>query len=263
MIKSAKYICVVLFLIIQYSNLVAQSSTSKKVPNLTTFDEKPVHFGFIIGFNTMNFTIHHSGYYDADAATPDVGDDVPMYTEVLDLTPGINLGIVSSFRLRKNLNLRILPGISFGQRNLTYTYNDGNRNTEIDNPIVNATSNRDINEPLKIKSTFIEMPILLKYGSDRMHNIKPYVVAGINPRFDLAKNKQDRMLLRNMDLYYEFGVGFDSYLNFFRLSTELKISIGMADVLNHDGTGDAVDYRYTQSIDKLTSRIFVLSFFFE
>ena len=263
MIKSAKYICVVLLVIMLCSNLLAQSSTSKKVPNLTTFDEKPIHFGFIIGFNTMNFTIHHSGYYDESNSTADVGDDVPMYTEVLDLTPGINLGIVSSFRLSKNLNLRILPGISFGQRNLTYTYSDGNPETEIDNPIASATSSRDIDDPLKIKSTFLEMPVLLKYGSDRMHNIKPYVVAGINPRFDLAKNKQDRMLLRNMDLYYEFGVGFDSYLNYFRLSTELKISIGLADVLNHEGTGEAIDYRYTQAIDKMTSRIFVLSFYFE
>ncbi len=256
MIKN-KLIYLLPLLLVLFVDLSAQSTSKKKVPNLTTFDEKRIHFGFIIGFNTMNFNIQHSSARTAE------NDDVAMYAEVLDLTPGINLGIVSSLRLRKNLNLRVLPGISFGQRNLTYIYNDKNPETVNDNPNHNSTSSVDMADPLQIKSTYIEMPIMLKYGSDRMHNFKPYIVAGINPRFDLAKNKQDRMLLKNMDLYYEVGVGFDSYLNYFRLSTEFKISIGTMDILDHNGTGEIEDLKYTQAIDKLTSRIFVLSFYFE
>ncbi len=256
MIKQFKYI-VFLGLIAFLSVCASAQKTNKKVPNLTTFDEKKIHFGFIIGFNTMNFSVRHTGVSNSN------NNGVPMYAEVLDLTPGINLGIVSSLKLRKNLNLRVLPGISFGQRNLTYIYNDGNPETLNDNPTPSATSSVDMADPLQIKSTFLEMPIMLKYGSDRMHNFKPYLVAGINPRFDLAKNKQDRMLLKNLDLYYEVGVGFDSYLNYFRLSTELKISIGTMDVLDHKGTGDILDAKYTEAIDKLTSRIFVLSFYFE
>lgn len=88
-------------------------------------------------------------------------------------------------------------------------------------------------------------------------------MAGINPRYDLAKKNQSGVVLNALDFYYEFGAGFDSYLNYFRLSTELKVSIGMRDVLNHDGTGESLDMPYTQAIDKLTSRIFVLSFYFE
>ncbi len=256
MTKQLRYLFF-LFLVSLMCVSASAQSTTKKVPNLTSFDEKKIHFGFIIGFNTMNFTVRHTGARTVE------NDNVPMYAEVLDLTPGINLGIVSSLRLRKNLNLRVLPGISFGQRNLTYTYNDGNPETIMDNPNPNATTSLDMADPLQIKSTFLEMPIMLKYGSDRMHNFKPYLVAGINPRFDLAKNKQDRMLLKNLDFYYEVGVGFDSYLNYFRLSTEFKISIGTLDVLDHNGTGDIEDIKYTQAIDKLTSRIFVLSFYFE
>jgi hypothetical protein len=216
-------------------------SAKKKVPNLPAFDEKLIHFGFIVGFNTMNFTILNSG-----AATEE-NDYNPRYAEVLDLTPGINLGIVTSLRLCRNLNLRVLPGISFGQRNISYIDQEGN----------------DDYESLMIKSTFLEMPILLKYGADRMHNAKPYLVAGVNPRYDLAKNEQDGLVLKKMDLYYEFGIGFDSYLNYFRLSTELKMSIGIRDILDHDGTGESLDMPYTQAIDKMTSRIFVLSFYFE
>ncbi len=243
-------------LIIKYSNLkhlffivllivvslsVQGQSKKKKVPNLSTFDQKPLHFGFLIGINTMDFSILHSG-----AATAENGNN-PIYAEVESLTPGINLGIVSSLRLNKNFNLRVLPGISFGQRNISYIDAEGNKE----------------DEPLQIKSTFIEMPILIKYNSARISNYKPYLVAGINPRYDLAKSKQDGLSLNKLDLYYEVGFGIDSYLNYFRFTTEFKISIGLRDVLDHEGTGDMVDLPYTQAIDKMTSRIFVLNFYFE
>lgn len=241
MIFKLKHIFVFFLVLILVESVFAQSFSKKKVPNLPAFDEDPIHFGFLIGVNTMNFSIRHTG------AVTEGNDYKARYAEVLDLTPGINLGIVTSLKLRKNLNLRVLPGISFGQRNLSYIDEDGNVDEEV----------------LQIKSTYIEMPIMLKYGSDRMHNAKPYLIAGINPRYDMAKNKQDGLVLKNMDLYYEVGIGFDSYLNYFRFSTEFKISIGTMDVLDHNGTGLEYEDFYTDAIDKMTSRIFVLSFFFE
>ena len=219
---------------------VQAQKEGKQVPNLKGFDEKQILFGFLVGVNTSTFNILHSR-----ASTPE-NENNPRYAELLTLQPGINLGIVSSLRLRKNLNLRVLPGISFGQRDLSYIGADSMRFDDI-----------------KVKSTFLEMPIMLKYGGDRNHNFKPYIVAGINPRYDLAKKKQDGLLLNSFDLYYELGFGFDSYLNYFRLSTEFKISIGTRDVLNHEGTGELLDMPYTQAIDKLTSRIFVLNFYFQ
>ena len=118
-------------------------------------------------------------------------------------------------------------------------------------------------EPLSIKSTFIEFPLLLKYNALRMHNAKPYIVGGVNARYDLAKNVQDRLVLNSFDTYLEAGAGFDFYLTYFRLSVELKASIGMLDVLNHAGTGQPGEEQYTEAIDALKSRIFCLTFYFE
>ncbi len=218
-----------------------QEVLNKKVANLPVMDQKRMHFGFTIGFNTMNFNVYHSG-----ARTEENNYDA-RYTQVLSLTPGLNLGIVSSLRLHKGFNLRVLPGISFGQRNLSYIDEYG---------VVE-------DEKLEIKSTFLEMPILIKYSGLRMTNFKPYLVGGFNPRYDLAKNNQDGLVLNKLDYYIEVGAGFDFYLTYFRLSTELKVSIGLKDVLDHNGTGEIEDLPYTQAIDKLTSRIFVLSFSFE
>jgi len=220
-------------------NLFAQKD-KKKVANLRSFDERPLHFGFLIGFNTMDFRVYNSGA----GVKP---DGSPIYGEVIQLKPGLNIGIVSSYRLRKDLNLRFLPGISFGQRDISFIDENG---------VIEE-------EPLKIKSTFLEFPLLLKYNALRMHNAKPYIIAGVNARYDLAKNKQDRLLLKSFDGYIEAGAGVDMYLAYFRLSIELKTSIGLLDMLDPKGTGEPGDEIYTDALDGLKSRLFCLTFYFE
>ncbi|MBK3517143.1 PorT family protein [Carboxylicivirga sp. N1Y132] len=224
---------------------MAQGKNSK-IANLRSFDERPLHFGFLIGINTMDFRVYNSG-----VTPPSDPDGNLYYADVLDLTPGLNIGIVSSYKLRENLNLRFLPGISFGQRNMTYIKYDKDGNF------------LEREESFKIKSTFLEFPLLLKYNAFRMHNAKPYLIGGFNTRYDLAKDKQDKLLLTSLDGYLEFGAGFDFYLTYFRLSVEARMSIGLADMLNHDGTGEPGDEVYTEALDKLKSRIFSLTFYFE
>lgn len=218
----------------------SQMEKKKKVPNLPSFDYKPLHFGFLIGLNAMDFKVRHK----LPADRPEGLEN--RYAEVVSLNPGVNIGIVSSLRLNKNLNIRFLPGISFGQRDLLYIQ-DGEQDQA----------------PLEIKSTFLEFPLLLKFSGDRMTNFKPYVIGGINPRIDLAKTENDGLSLKSNDLYLEVGTGVDMYLNYFRLSTEIKISVGLRNVLNPGGTGEPEDVFYTDVLDRLSSRLFVFSFYFE
>jgi hypothetical protein len=227
----------------QFGTAFSQGKNSR-IANLRSFDERPLHFGFLIGVNTMDFRVYNTGK-SINAA----GD--MMYADVLTLSPGLNIGIVSSYKLTKDLNLRFLPGISFGQRNLTYRHYDK------DGVYL------DKEETLKIKSTFLEFPLLLKYNAFRMHNAKPYLIGGFNMRYDLAKNKQDKLLLTSLDGYLEFGAGFDFYLTYFRLSVEAKMSVGLTDILNPEGTGELGEMQYTEALDQLKSRIFSLTFYFE
>ncbi len=230
-------------MVTQLSLVVGQGKNSK-IANLRSFDERPLHFGFLIGVNTMDFAVYNNRRVISEAG------DV-LYSDVLSLTPGLNIGIVTSYKLTSDLNLRFLPGISFGQRNMSYIRYDK------DGTFIERE------EPFKIKSTFLEFPLLLKYNAFRMHNAKPYLIGGFNTRYDLAKNKQDKLLLTSLDGYFEFGAGFDFYLTYFRLSVEAKASIGLRSVLNTKGTGEPGDEIYTDSLDALRSRIFCLTFYFE
>ena len=209
--------------------------------NLPTFDEKPLRFGFLIGLNSSDFKVVNSG-----ARTAENGYNA-RYGEVLSLTPGLNVGVVANLRLSKRFDFRFSPGINFSQRDISFIDEKG-----VVEPM-----------PLQIKSTYLEFPFLFKYSGQRMTNFKPFLVGGFCVRYDLAKNKKDGILLNSLDGYFEFGAGFDSYMNYFRLSTEFRISIGVRNMLDTNGSVDPEYMYYTQAIDKLTSRIFLLTFYFQ
>ena len=229
-----------LFFLLLTVGLAFGQPTHTSVPNLPGFDDKALNFGFLIGFNAMDYRV-------VSKAPGLQGSDGPRFADVVNLSPGINIGMVTSFRLNKHFNFRVLPGISFGQRDLLFISEDG-----VEDEF-----------PLEIKSTYIECPLVIKFNGARMTNAKPFFTAGINPRFDLAKTKKDGLMVRPFDVFWEIGAGIDSYMSYFRFSTELKLSVGMMNVLNPKGTGEPEDVLYSDVMDKLTSRIFVLTFYFE
>ncbi len=239
-----KILFFLIFLLVFSAPLKSQEQDKRKVPNLPAFDYKPLHFGFLIGFNTMDFSVRHKLPDNRPEGTEH------RYAEVVNLNPGVNIGIVTDLRINKYFNLRFLPGISFGQRDLWFIENDGYEAEKEPGP-------------LEIKSTFLEFPLLMKFSGARMHNFKPYLIGGVNSRLDLAKTENDGLNLKATDVYLEIGTGFDMYLNYFRLSTEAKLSVGMFNVLDPSGTGEPEDVMYTDVLDRLTSRLFVFSFYFE
>jgi len=211
----------------------------KQAPNLPEFDYRPLNFGFLMGLNTMNYLVIHAEHLPPGAER--------RYADVMSLSPGLNLGMVTNFRINKYFSLRILPGLSFGQRDLLFINDKGVADKHA----------------LELKSTYLECPMLIKLNGARMMNAKPYFVGGVNVRYDLAKSKKDGLLINPLDVYWEFGAGIDSYMAYFRFSTEFKISVGMLNVLNKEGTGEYEDIYYTKVLDKLLSRVFVLTFYFE
>ncbi len=212
--------------------------------NYQNVDQKKIHFGFTIGFNTMDFKLTPT-MYSAIGDNSDI-----LIPEINDLVPGFHVGIVSNLRLTDNLDFRFLPGIALGHRNILFYDNDQNVDLE-----------------MKIESTFIDLPLTLKYKATRINNTRPYVIGGINVRNDMSRNKEfndDKKIyikLKSFDIYYEIGVGVDFYLAYFKFSTEIKYSVGMLNVVSSD-PHDAYP-QYANSIDKLNSRMFMVSLHFE
>jgi len=217
------------------------SGQKQKPKNESWYDEKLLHFGFSLGFNAMDFNITPSQtYLQSDS----------LYPEVSLLNPGINIQIVTNFRPGKYFDVRFLPGVSFGQRIIRF-YKNGSL----------------YNDHQKIESSYLEFPLLLKYKGDRLNNVRPYVIGGLNYRYDLAGKKEfDEekpvyIRLKRPDLYYEVGAGLDFYLTYFKLSVELKMSNGMRDIIVQEAAPGHPEYR--NAIERMKSQIWVLSFHFE
>jgi hypothetical protein len=253
-LKVLKTFVIAVFIILTFQSYAQQ----RKLENMPTYDYSRYHFGFILALNQMHFVIKPvDGYnfimFDSIAANEINADSAQIYSIENRPTIGFTVGIVGNLRLGNYWDLRLIPSLSFGERYLEYRflkYRDGNME------LIEVEKN--------IPSTFIEIPLQLKYKSQRLNNFRAYVLGGVNYRIDLAsqaKKDQDAAevqvkLLRN-DIYGEIGVGFDFYFEWFKFGTEAKMSYGMFDMLKREGN------IYTDGIEKLRSKIFQLTFTFE
>jgi len=191
--------------------------------------------------NTMDFNIKPSPFaFDSDSLLP----------EVTTLKPGITIQVIIDYRPATYLDFRFLPGVSFGQRNIGF-YKSG---TLIGNQQV-------------LESSFLECPMLIKTKGMRLNNSRPYLIGGLNVRYDLAGKKEfdDEkpiyLRIKRFDVYYEAGAGIDFYLPYFKLTIEARMSNGIRDVLVHD---PHLGYpQYTNAIESMRSQIWTLSFHFE
>ena len=205
--------------------------------NLPNYDRKPVHFGFLLGINSMDFKI-----------TPISEQADSLFILKSKNQKGFNLGIVSNFRLGRNADLRFLPTLSFAERVINYTI-------EIDEEIEEIKKD--------VESTFIEFPLNLKFKSNRYNNGRAYLLTGLKYNIDLASQKDindeglELIKLKKNDFMYEIGFGIDFYLEYFKFSPEFKATFGLVDMLVDD------DSIYSNSIKKMLTQGFTVTLTFE
>jgi hypothetical protein len=226
------------------------------------YDYEPLHFGFIIAANQMDFVLEtkenlHEMYFkgkelpQADLPIYPV-DSAMVYGIDAEPTLGFTVGIVGDLRLGEYFNLKAVPSLAFGSRVLSY-----------DLRLLQEGDTSSFVSKQKINSTFVDFPFYLKYKSQRLHNMRAYVFGGIKFSFDLASqaNKQEEdnyepKLLRT-DTYGLIGAGVDIYMNWFKFGIEFNMSYGLRDILLRE------ENIYTGGIETLRSKIFMLTFTFE
>ena len=212
-----------------------------KVQNLPYADNRRWHLGFSIGAYASDLRFTHHGYITPEGEEWRI--DQPNYQ------PGFCVNGLFDLRLNNYFSVRLSPGMYFGSRDITMK--------EI---------NTDARERQNIKSTFVVLPVDIKFSGMRYRNSRPYVTAGVMPAFDVAKKRSDILQLKTSDIYLSVGFGCDFYLPYFKLNPEIKFCFGLSDMLAHDRP-DLVDdpqkYKFTQSLTKATSKMVVLTFYFE
>lgn len=208
---------------------------------LINADNKRFHFGFTLGTSIFDFGVTPS----------DVEIDGKTYkADVSSLVPGFTVGVIGDLRLGDYFNLRLIPSLYLADRTLSFSNN-------VDDEIAQTS----------LKSTTITVPLYVKFNALRVKNYKPYVLLGGGAAFDLAHDKQKPILLKTADGFIEFGVGCTIYFTYFRFSPEIRFALGFNNLLTPlEERAETVEPEFqffSNSLSKLTSRMFTIAFNFE
>ena len=203
--------------------VIPSQAQRRVIHYLPKYEQEPYHFGFLLAFNQMCYTVKTVENYQnitqpADS-WPNGSYSIPntqciyVYNMETLQTPGFTVGIIGSKRLGRYFDLRFIPSLSFSERRMKYNI---------------AIKDKDGNIEMKaftksIGTTFVEFPLNIKYRSKRYNNIGAYVLNGINPKLDLASQKDNKesinghefinnLVTKRFDCAAEIGAGFDIYV---------------------------------------------------
>lgn len=197
-------------------------------------ENKLIRFGYYLGLNHTNFKT-------------DYVEDRP---EQLKMNPeyGFNVGLFVDLRLINHVNLRFEPGMFTTQRNITFP-----------DSWPEATST---NLSRELKSTYIRLPLVFKFSALRLHNVRPYVIAGASTSINLSSKENSNEdnnsgEFRTMTQMHalELGLGVELYLPYFKFTPSIRGVFGLNDELVSDS--------WTSNIDGFKTRGVFLNFIFE
>ena len=239
--------CAVLLLL---GCVVAHSQDNDMILNRPYADVKPIHFGFSVGMNFQNIAITNNGTISEDGVEE-------WYADVPANSPGFSVNVLADYRIAEHFNLRLSPGLFFGNKTVRFLNHRGNPDW-VEQTRYKQTQN--------IKSTYIVVPIDLKMSAKRYHNMRPYFTAGAMYTGDLSKDRSEQLKLKNSDVMLTVGMGCDFYMHFFKLCPEVKFCFGLKNLLEKnrpDLQEDDMTRIFTQSVSKIKSNMVVVTFFFE
>ena len=203
--------------------------------NNPNYDNRTLTYGFLIGLHTTAYQIKYSDKF----VTPQFDS---VYAVEPSWSPGFSLGFIVNYKLADFFDFRITPKVAFYEHRLKYLFT----NLAPDQP----GSTEQI-----IETTVVELPILIKYKSERRGNIRMYMIGGLKPGVEASgknkiENATSELEVKGLTLNADFGFGFDMYYPLFKFSPEIRFSKGLTNMLDNPNNpfGQPLDRINTNTI---------------
>ncbi|MBS1528744.1 MAG: outer membrane beta-barrel protein [Bacteroidetes bacterium] len=187
-------------------------------------DQQDYSFGFTFQYVTNYFKIDKKPTWRNPYFDPVEGKNITDQVNSISSpnTSGFAVGFLYRYSLTDFLEARTTPSLVFADRAINYTY---------------ATPSENVSK--SVQAVTLDFPLEMKLKSDRLFDFRAYMLAGIKYSMAISskKNAPDidplDAVLRNKGGYgsYEVGLGCDIYLEYFKLSPEIKISNSLGNVL--------------------------------
>ncbi|WP_342645112.1 outer membrane beta-barrel protein [Mucilaginibacter sp. CSA2-8R] len=215
-------------------------------------DQNKISFGFSFQAIQQYYKVIRQPYWQQPLQNPDDPYGPPLTSGIAAIssrrTPGFAVGFISRYSLTEHLEARLTPALVFADRELNYTFYNPSDNTV-----------------RQVQATTVDVPLLLKIKSDKVGNVRAYLVGGVKYSMAISKQKEDlnqdflqRKILNTRNFAsYEAGIGCDIYFQYFKMSPELKIANSMGNLLIQ-GTNPL-----SSPIDKLFLHQIMFSLHFE
>ena len=188
------------------------------VDNLTNYNRKFFRPGLYIAPNFSRFFIEQSAAYVQALQS---GRGIAANSVV---SPGLAVGFIGDIRLGSPdtpLHLRFTPGLSFLERRVEY--------------LGRGVGQADTIRTQEVNTTQLELPLLLKYQSNRRRNTRLYAIGGIKPSFAVTQRQNtpaiNQLTVSRSDIMLEYGVGLDLFYPYFKFGPELRFSHGLRNII--------------------------------
>ena len=193
--------------------MAAQEARSQGIgyrrKHLEYYDDKPIHYGILFAVPFTRFNIKHNN----DFVSKDSAFVIQSPTNA-----AFRMGFTINAYLNEHFDLRTTPAVSLYERHVKFSYPNGTDRTE------------------KRESTWIEIPLLLKYKSLRRVNSRMYMIAGVTLGIE-TNVKRNRgggagaIDTKSSDFSIDYGIGYEQFFEFFKFAPELRFSHGLTNML--------------------------------
>lgn len=213
------------------SNLSAQHYL-----NAHPFDFKRFNLGLLMGLTYNSYNLKEQINIEDDGVLLREIQARPLY--------GLNIGMISNFRLHKQVSLRVVPTISLEQRNFDYHFA------------------KDSSVVRQIEASYVNFPVMFQFKTKYYKATRVYVLAGAQYGINFASNEKVRndpnlLKISRHDFSLTFGAGLNIYGEKIRVSPEIVYSMGLINIYRPEATS------HPFAIEELMSQVIALNINFE
>jgi hypothetical protein len=217
------------------------SNAQDRIENLPNKDKGTWNFGYYLGIMKTSYRIDYKKSLYPEAKV------------VVDGGYGYKIGVIGELRFNKNVSLRLEPGLATNVKTLYFN---------------NKTLATERDSVRKVPTTYLHLPLMLKLSTDRLNNIRPFVIGGVSYDYNFSANEENpddnlagEFRLKRHNFMYEVGIGMDFYLSYFKFSPSIVGVFSINNELvpdNNDATSP-----YTGPIESLGTRGVFLKLVFD
>lgn len=222
--------------------------TRDRMDNLVDFDNQKFSWGFFLAGNYFDYKID---------LNPQNGLNNKNQNRVLSKgSASFGAGLIGKMRVNEYIDLRLEPSLQFVQRKLTFDIKD----------LYPSAATTDLERD--VKSTYVDVPLLVEFHGNRWYNSRPYVALGVNYLGNLqsnenseSDNQQQIFRTKTHNFGYTGEIGIQFYFSRFKLTPAVRGTFFLNNELVPDNPGTPP--YWAGAMDHLSSRAFMFVLKFE